>query len=102
MIALFDPYEPLSEKRVFQLLDGAKNFGNFTDACSRYQEDFYLDEARILFNFAKWIDEEIGGAGPINIQELYKAFYFTVHMKVKDEKLEKIAKDWKQKLAQYA
>ena len=67
-------FQPLSEKRVFQLLDGAKTFGNLTDACSRYQEDFYIDEAENLFAFAKWIDIEVGGVGPINIQELWKAF----------------------------
>ena len=68
-------FEPLSEKRVYQLLDGAKCFGNFMDACSRHQEDFYVDESFMLFDFAKWIDEEIGGAGPINIQQLWKAWY---------------------------
>jgi len=88
-------FQPLSEKRVFQLLDGAKTFGNLTDACSRYQEDFYIDEAENLFEFAKWIDDYVGGVGPINIQQLWAAFH-----NQSDEQHWRIINYWKTKFNQ--
>jgi len=87
---------PLSECRVYQLLNGMKTYGNAQDAANSVQESFYINEAQLIFDFCKWIDNEIGGCGPINIQELWAAFH-----NQSDEQSWRLINYWKTKLAKY-
>jgi hypothetical protein len=38
------------------------------------EESLYMDEADEIYNFCKWIDDEIGGCSSRNIQMLFKAY----------------------------
>ena len=57
------------------LLRGAKTTGSFTEGLNYIYEDLYVDEDIMhLQSFCNWLDTEIGGAGPSNIEDLYFAF----------------------------
>ena len=64
----------LSEKNKSLLLMGAKTTGSFVDGYYYIEENLYIDEANALYDFCEYIDNKIGGAGPINIQDLWYAF----------------------------
>ena len=85
--------EPLCEARVSQLLNGMKMTGSAVDAANMFQESFYINEAPLLFDFCKWIDNEIGGCGPINIQDLWYAFNHPQEQFSKN-----VAKHWKEEM----
>tara|TARA_B100000287_G_C20511672_1_gene733274 strand:+ start:111 stop:377 length:267 start_codon:yes stop_codon:yes gene_type:complete len=57
------------------LLRGAKTTGSFTEGLNYIYEDLYVDEDIMhLQSFCNWLDTEIGGAGPANIEDLYFCF----------------------------
>lgn len=64
----------LSERNKDLLLMGAKTTGSFVDGYYYIEESLYIDESDSLYAFCEWIENEIGGAGPINIQDLWYAF----------------------------
>ena len=64
----------LSERNKDLLLMGAKQTGSFTEGYHYIYESLYINEADSLYAFCEWIENEIGGAGPINIQDLWYAF----------------------------
>ena len=57
------------------LLRGAKMTGSFTEAFNYIYEDLYVSEdTDHLRRFCDFLENEIGGAGPANIEDLYFAF----------------------------
>lgn len=56
------------------LLNGAKICGNFTDGFGVVEESLYSNEAVELREFCEWVDKNVGGAGSVNIDTLFKAF----------------------------
>ncbi len=80
------------------LLRGAKTTGSFTEGLNYIYEDLYVDEDIMhLQSFCNWLDTEIGGAGPSNIEDLYFAF----NNPRSHEMSQKIISHWKEKLALY-
>lgn len=63
---------PLYAKEL--LLQGAKMTGTYTEGYYAMEEDIIASDAVSLLAFAKWIDTNIGGAAPGNIEMLYLAF----------------------------
>lgn len=55
---------------------GARTTGSFLEGYYYFEESLYINEADELYEFCKWIDEEIGGAGPINIDMLWLGFKY--------------------------
>ena len=86
-------FKPLSETRTYQILNGMKMTGSATDSYFYIEENLYIDEAETIYNFCKWIDNEIGGCGPINIQDLWYAFNHPQEQFSKN-----VAKHWKEKM----
>jgi len=79
------------------LLRGAKMTGTFVEGLEYIYEDLYVsDDVDHLQKFCEFLDNEIGGAGPANIQELYFAFgnQDIPHC-------QEIISHWKEKLAKY-
>lgn len=64
----------LGIKNTTLLLMGAKTTGTFREAYSYVEEELYVDEADTIFDFCKYIDKKIGGAGRNNIEQLFEAF----------------------------
>lgn len=64
----------LSERNQTLLLQGAKIEGSFSEGYYHAMEELYIDEAPVLFEFCKWIDKEVGGAGSANIRQLFTCF----------------------------
>lgn len=57
------------------LLDGARTTGTFEEGFHYVFERLYTDvDTDELLRFAKYIDNEIGGAGALNIDALFRAF----------------------------
>ena len=67
-------YQNLSDRNKSLLLQGAKTTGSFVEGYYYIEESLYINESESLYKFCEWIDNEIGGAGPINIQDLWYAF----------------------------
>jgi len=79
------------------LLNGAKLTGTFNEALNYIYEDLYVTEnVEELQKFCDWLDKEIGGAGPANIEDLYFAFN-----NQDTDMSQKIISHWKEKLAIY-
>jgi len=66
----------LSSRNKTLLLMGAKTTGSFTEGYYYIEESLYLDEADELHTFCMWIDNQIGGAGPVNIDMLWLGFKY--------------------------
>lgn len=64
----------LTERTFELMLEGARMEGTFVDGLDYSMERFYCDEFDEVKAFAKYLDEEIGGAGRANIHVLYLAF----------------------------
>ena len=64
----------LSEHAKQLMLYGARNSGTFVEGYYLMQDEFYVDEAKDMFEFAQFIDNKTGGAGPKNIDMMYQAF----------------------------
>lgn len=64
----------LGTRNITLLLMGAKTTGTFNEAYSYVEEELYVDEADTIFDFCKYIDKKIGGAGRNNIEQLFEAF----------------------------
>jgi hypothetical protein len=56
------------------LLQGASITGNFTEGYYFVEERIYAKDAKTLFEFCQWIDQNIGGAASGNIDMLFAAF----------------------------
>jgi len=83
----------LSEKNKSLLLMGAKTTGSFVDGYYYIEENLYIDEANTIYEFCEYIDNKIGGAGPINIQDLWYAFNHPQEQFSKN-----VAKHWKEEM----
>ena len=88
------PFQPLSELRVYQILQLGKQFGEFAESFGFYAESLTLDEYNELYPFMEFLDE-VGGCGPINIQELWHAY------KVPCRETLKVVDYWKAEFAKY-
>ena len=84
--------EYLSSRNKDLLLMGAKTTGSFLEGFNYVNESLYIDESDELYAFCEYIENEIGGAGPINIDMLWLGFkypeseYFTSECaKIKEE-----------------
>jgi hypothetical protein len=64
----------LSEHAKQLMLYGARNCGTFVEGYFLMEDEFYVDEGKDMFEFAKFIDTKTGGAGPRNIDMMYQAF----------------------------
>ena len=79
------------------LLRGAKQTGTFVEGLQYIYEDLYTtDDIDHLEKFCTWLDMEIGGAGPANIEALWAAFNLP-----NSEESQKTISFWKEKLAIY-
>jgi len=67
-------FEYLSPRTKDLLLMGAKTTGSFLEGYDYIYENLYVNESDSLYEFCKYIENEIGGAGPVNIQDLWYAF----------------------------
>lgn len=56
------------------LLHGASDTGSFTEGSFLVEESLHSEHFDECFEFCKWIDEHIGGAGPVNIDWLFQSF----------------------------
>ena len=68
--------EYLSSRNKDLLLMGAKTTGSFLEGFNYINESLYVDESDELYAFCGYIDNEIGGAGPINIDMLWLGFKY--------------------------
>ena len=68
--------EYLSSRNKDLLLMGAKQTGSFVEGYYYIEESLYINESDKLYAFCEWIDNEIGGAGPINIDMLWLGFNY--------------------------
>ena len=68
--------EYLSSRNKDLLLMGAKTTGSFLDGFDYVNESLYIDESDELYAFCEYIENEIGGAGPINIDMLWLGFKY--------------------------
>ena len=66
----------LSERNKDLLLMGAKTTGSFLEGYYYIEESLYIDESASLHSFCTWIDDHIGGAGPVNIDMLWLGFKY--------------------------
>ena len=87
-------FQPLSELRVYQILDLGKTFGEYAESFGYYGESLTLDEYHELYGFMEFLDD-VGGCGPINIQELWHAY------KVPCRETLKVVEYWKSEFAKY-
>lgn len=69
-------YTELSLRNKELLLMGAKTTGSFVEGLCYVEESLYVDEYDELKSFCEWIDNIIGGAGPININMLWLGFKY--------------------------
>jgi hypothetical protein len=56
------------------LLQGASTTGTFTEGYFFVEERLQINHSNELFEFCKWIDQNIGGAASGNIDMLFSAF----------------------------
>ena len=68
--------EYLSSRNKDLLLMGAKTTGSFLEGFNYVNESLYIDESDELYAFCEYIENEIGGAGPINIDMLWLGFKY--------------------------
>lgn len=66
----------LSSRNKDLLLMGAKTTGSFLEGFNYVNESLYVDESDELYAFCEYIENEIGGAGPINIDMLWLGFKY--------------------------
>ena len=66
--------EYLSSRNKDLLLMGAKQTGSFLEGYYYIEESLYINESDELYSFCEYIENEIGGAGPINIDMLWLGF----------------------------
>ena len=66
----------LSSRNKDLLLMGAKTTGSFLEGFNYVNESLYIDESDELYAFCEYIENEIGGAGPINIDMLWLGFKY--------------------------
>ena len=59
---------------LFSLLHGASITGTFTEGYYYVEEMLPANKSKEVSDFCKWIDKNVGGAAPANINMLYKAF----------------------------
>lgn len=84
----------LSSRTALLLCQGAKATGTFTESVDYQMENWYLDDFDEIDIFARWVDEEIGGAAIGNIKQLFLAFKYPhvkIYKKFADELKETIA-----------
>ena len=93
-------FQPLSERNVFLILDGGRNTGSFYEGI-RTDQLLQSDYEDIL-EFCKFLDE-VGGCGPINIQQLWKAWYHLDSTSVVIDGMfpKEYAEMWKNEFAKY-
>ena len=56
------------------LIQGSSVTGNFTEGYYFVEERIYSNDAKELFHFCQWIDNNIGGASRFNIDMLFSAY----------------------------
>jgi len=66
----------LSSRNKDLLLMGAKQTGSFLEGYYYIEESLYINESDELYAFCEYIENEIGGAGPINIDMLWLGFKY--------------------------
>ena len=66
----------LSSRNKTLLLMGAKTTGSFLEGYYYIEESLYVNESNSLHSFCTWIDDIIGGAGPVNIDMLWLGFKY--------------------------
>jgi len=65
----------LSQHTKAFLLQGASCTGSFREGLMMNEEHLFISEPwELLEDFCEWIDVEIGGAGRINIDQLWSSF----------------------------
>ena len=64
----------LSNRTKTMLVHGAVRTGSYKEAVVFMMTQIYADEYSEAKKFAKFIDEEVGGASTENIDRLYEAF----------------------------
>ena len=65
----------LTERTKDLLLIGARAMGDFVSGLCYIEEQIYIHQhPKGLYEFCKWIDKEIGGAGSSNIDLFWLAF----------------------------
>ena len=65
----------LTERTKDLLLMGAREMGEFALGLCYIEEQIYIHQhPKGLYEFCKWIDKEIGGGGPNNIEIFWQAF----------------------------
>ena len=65
----------LTERTKDLLFMGAREMGEFALGLCYIEEQIYIHQyPKGLYEFCKWIDKEIGGAGPNNIEIFWQAF----------------------------
>jgi len=65
----------LSQHTKAFLLQGAGCTGSFSEGLMMNEEHLFISEPwELLQDFCEWIDAEIGGAGQINIDGLWRGF----------------------------
>lgn len=88
--------ETLSSRNAELLCKGASIEGSFEEGIHYIMEDLYVGEATPLTEFAKWIDEEVGGASKYNINTL-----FLCYKNPNSEEHKAYVKHLKEKIAQF-
>jgi len=88
--------EPLSEILSYQILNAMKITGSAEEAFYYIEESLTLHDSGRISQFLTFIDKEIGGCGPINIQPLWTAFNNPTSLFAKQT-----IKHWKEKLSMY-
>ena len=70
------PYSKTLSQHTFTfLLHGATHTGSFSEGLGMVYEELYTtDPIEKIQDFCSWLDMEIGGAGPANIEKLWLAF----------------------------
>jgi len=66
----------LSSRNKDLLLMGAKQTGSFLEGYYYIEESLYINESDEIYAFCEYIENEIGGAGPINIDMLWLGFKY--------------------------
>jgi hypothetical protein len=87
--------QQLSERAFVMMLQGARDTGTFCEGVDFLYEQFYAEEISLVKEFAKYLDEEIGGASRMNIHRLFQSFvnpttFNKTYAKVVKEQIEKI------------
>jgi hypothetical protein len=70
------------------LLHGAGTMGTFVQGYYFVEESLYARDAKELYGFCLWIDENIGGAGSATIDMLFSAFKNPSNMELQKQATE--------------